>query len=262
MTQITATVVTLNEEDNIRACLECLDWCDNIVVVDSYSDDRTIEIAREYTNQIYTFERTGFSEPARKRAHQEATGDWVFRIDADERVSSHLGKKFRELADQGDCDIIYAPRKNYIFGEWMDRGGWWPDYQPVLFRPEMATLSEEIHNYVEFSEEATPYTLPESQENAIVHFNYSGISDFIGRLNRYTSIEADQAEFAYRKLLLEPVREFGNRYIVKRGYERGLRGFFLSVFMAWYRFLTFAKAYQYETIGREEDIEEKYSNIE
>jgi len=260
MTKVSATVVTLNEEENIRKCLETLTWCDEIVIVDSYSDDATVEIAREYTDKIFTYERTGYSEPARKKALEEASGDWICMIDADERLPDPLIDQLKQFVVEDEHDVIYAPRKNFIIGQWINCAGWWPDYRPVLHKPEVTTLSDEIHNFISFSNTANEKYLASDEENAIIHFNYTGINDFIRRMNKYTDIEGKETSFKYNRLLTWPLMEFSKRFFYLRGYRKGFIGFILSCFMAWYRFLSLAKAWQYEKIGSDEDIKSKYDS--
>jgi len=258
MSDISATVLTLNEEGNIRDCLETLTWCDEIVIVDSYSDDNTVEIAREFTNQIYQYEQTGYSEPARKKAIKEASGDWTCMVDADERIPEHLAIKLRDIVEQDFHDVIYAPRQNFLLGEWMNCAGWWPDFRPILYKPSVTNLSDDIHDFISFEGSANQKYLSAEEHNSIIHFNYTGFSDFVSRMNRYTDVEAEQTEFKYRKIITAPTFEFFKRFIYKRGFKRGLTGLFLSLFMSWYRLLTIAKVWQYESKGKDEEIKQRY----
>ena len=259
MTRISATIVTLNEEDDIRGCLESVSWCDEIVIVDSYSEDATVEIAKEFTNNIYTYERTGYVEPARKKALEEATGDWILMLDADERVPESLASRLEELARNNQSDVVYAPRINYMFGEWINYAGWWPDYRPVLYKPSVAEITSEIHNGVNFREGTRKHHLKREKRNAIIHYNYADISDFIRRMDKYTNIEAQQTDFSYLKLIGSPAKEFVSRYFLDKGYQGGLVGLSLSIFMSWYRFLSVIKAWQHESLGNVDQIKSKYS---
>ena len=259
MADISATVVTLNEEENIRDCLETLTWCNEIIVVDSYSDDDTVEIAREYTNKIFTYERTGYGEPARKKAFEEASGEWICMIDADERIPHRLAQRLKTIIKKDAADIVYAPRKNYIFGQWINHAGWWPDHRPVLYKKSAATLSDKIHDFVSFPEHSREIRINE-EKKSIIHFNYTDVNSFISRMNRYTEIEAHQTQFSLYKLLIWPSYEFFYRFILKGGFLIGYKGLFLSIFMSWYRMLTLAKAWQYQYIGDEEDIKSYYDS--
>lgn len=258
MADISATVVTLNEEENIRECLETLTWCDEIIIVDSYSDDATVEIARKYTDKIYTYERTGYSEPAREKALEEASGDWICMIDADEMVPKSLANQLRREAEQETNDIIYAPRKNFSLGKWINAAGWWPAYTPVLYRKEIVTYSETIHDFISFDESSKQMKLEAVEENAVRHFSHTDIEDKLSRVNRYTSVEAEQTEFSYTQLFLAPPAEFVRRFIYNNGYRLGRYGLLLSIFQAWYMWLVAIKAWEMEYIGGEEGIRERY----
>jgi glycosyltransferase involved in cell wall biosynthesis len=260
MATISATVVTLNEEENIRKCLESLTWCDEIIIVDSHSDDNTVKIAQEYTDKIFTYERTGYGDPAREKALKEASGDWICMIDADERIPEEVSVKLRKLVEKGSYDVIYVPRVNYILGQWINCAGWWPDYRPVLHKKNVTILSDEIHNFISFSDQAREIYLDADKQNGITHFAYTGINDFISRMNRYTDIEAEQATFSYRQLLVSPPQEFINRYLLKQGFRKGFIGLLLAIFMSWYRFLVMAKAWQYENLGKDDKIGKKYES--
>jgi glycosyltransferase involved in cell wall biosynthesis len=262
MTDVSATVVTLNEEENIRECLETLTWCDEIIIVDSYSDDATVEIAREYTDKIYTYERTGYSEPAREKALEEASGDWICMIDADERLPEKLTDQLQQIVSEDSADVVYAPRKNYIIGEWINGAGWWPDFRPVLYKKSVSRLSDEIHNFISFSERSKEVYLDKEENNAIVHFNYDGFRDFVSRMNRYTDIEGRKIDFSIHRMVSWPLFEFANRYFLEKGFLLGYRGFFLSILMSWYRVLGLIKAWQYERVGGDSEIRSHYESMD
>jgi glycosyltransferase involved in cell wall biosynthesis len=262
MGKISATVVTLNEEDQIRNCLKSVSWCDEIIIVDSHSEDATVEIAKEFTDKIYTYERTGYVEPARQKALSEASGDWILMLDADERVPKSLSSQLRELSKDNQVDVVFAPRMNYMFGEWINYAGWWPDYRAILYKPSVVEITTQIHNGVNFTEDAEKRYLGSEKESAVIHYNYKDIYDFISRMNKYTDIEAQQSDFSYLKLITSPTKEFINRYLLNKGYKGGIIGLSLSIFMSWYRFLSAIKSWQYEHLGNEDQIISKYDKID
>lgn len=260
MAEISATVVTLNEEENIRDCLETLTWCDEIVIVDSYSDDDTVEIAREYTDKIYTYERTGYGDPARQKALEEVSGEWICMVDADEMIPPQLATRLRAKAEQGETDVVYAPRMNFSLGKWLDAAGWWPDYCPVLYRTDAVSYSETIHDFISFNSRSSKKELEANQENAIRHFNHTDIEDKISRVNKYTTIEAQQSEFNLTQLLIAPPVEFVKRLIVKKGYRLGWHGVVLAIIQAWYQWLVAIKSWEIENVGGKEGIENVYDD--
>src|ERR671923_2063871 len=137
---VSAIVVCFNEERNIGPCLESLRWCDEIVVVDSFSTDRTVEICRQYTDRVIQRPWTGYREQ-KAFAHSQATKEWVLLVDADERVSSELKNEIQDALNLGGNGYaaFAVPRLVFYLGRWWRRGGWYPDYDVRLFRRDRAT---------------------------------------------------------------------------------------------------------------------------
>src|SRR5438477_414102 len=130
---LSCTIICYDEEEGIRAALESVKWCDEIVVVDSFSTDRTVEICREYTDRIFQREWPGFVEQ-KAFALEQTRCAWVLNLDADERVSPELRREIEEVLRDPDADGYYVPRLVYYLGRWWRRGGWYPDYRLRLFR--------------------------------------------------------------------------------------------------------------------------------
>lgn len=265
MSIISAIVNTRNEEKNLDSCLSCLKWCDEIVVVDMESEDRTVEIAREYTDKVFTHKKILAFDLARKYAVEQASGDWVFLVDADEIIPSTLMKKIFEIVLEDLVDIIYCPRKNYIMGEWIKNTGFWPDYQPRIFRKNSIRFTEQVHNFMHISDDSKIRYLDVCPEFAIEHFAYNDSDNFVTKLNRYTTIEAKQMfnkgkNFSLFKMLVAGFRGFQVRYISQKGYKDGYRGFFLSLMMGFYRTLNYIKLWEYWQ-NKDESVEIKYLKI-
>ena len=136
MEKISFVLVTLNEAGNIERCLESVRWADEIVVVDSFSTDATVELARRYTDKVYQHEYPGTSRQV-ERGIGYATGDWIFVIDADEELSPELSAEVREVArdSRGYAGFTFV-RKPSAFGKWIEHGGWFPDEQFRFFRKD------------------------------------------------------------------------------------------------------------------------------
>ena len=245
MPSISAIVITRNEERHLQACLESLRWADEIIVLDSFSTDRTLEIARRFTDKVYQREFVNF--PTQRNAAIElAGGDWVFFLDADERVTPVLADEIRSavssaVLQQKDAGY-WVPRQNIILGRWVQYAGWCPDHQLRLFQRGKARYDErrEVHETVVLEGQAG------NLQNAIVHYNYESVGQLISRQNRYAGLEAS-ALYASgvrakpHNFVLQPLREFKRRYIDWRGYRAGWLGLFLSLVMAWYSFMTYVK---------------------
>ncbi|MCK4545999.1 MAG: radical SAM protein [Candidatus Eisenbacteria sp.] len=246
--QLSVVINTLNEEANLEDCLESVkDMADEIVVVDMHSDDRTVEIARRYTDRIFFHERTGVVEPAREFAIQQAAGDWIFILDADERVTRELACSIRDvISDPGGIDIFRIPRRNYIAGRWMEGSGFGVDVerQPRLFRKGALSWPDRIHALpVMHGEEGL---LPLPLEARIDHLAYDDLFDFVDRLNRYTdhecrSLERDGKKWSLELMLTAALKEAVERY--DPGTD-GVHSLVLAVSMAYYRFLTWAKLWE------------------
>lgn len=262
MQKISAVINTRNEEQNIRYCLETLKWCDEIIVVDMESDDKTVEIVREYTDKIYNHEIVQAFDSARKFAVEKATGDWILLIDADELVPKSLCDRLKDIAINDEADIVYIPFKTYIMGEWIKNTGWWPDYHPRFFRRGTINFVETIHAYMNESSDAKRLYLPPDEINSIEHFAYKDITQFIKKLNKYTTIEAshlynNKIKFSCYTLLWKGINEFIIRYLRLKGYKDGYRGFFLSLIMCIYRVISYIKLWEmYENEG--EKVSDKY----
>jgi glycosyltransferase involved in cell wall biosynthesis len=250
MPTISAVINTRNEERNLDSCLLCLNWCDEIIVVDMESEDSTVNIASKYTDNVFSFTKMGYVEPARKFAVEQASGDWIFIVDADELISITLRDKLLESVEKNEADVIHIPRKNYIMGEWIQHAGWWPDYQPRLFRKGMIDFTDQIHGGFKINEKAKMVFLPAQDENGMEHFNYYDAEHFIAKLNIYTNVEAkhlydEQKKFILKDMCITSLREFYNRYIKTKGYKDGYRGLFLSLMMGYYRIITYIKLWEY-----------------
>ncbi|MGZ0087194.1 glycosyltransferase family 2 protein [Caldibacillus thermoamylovorans] len=267
---ISVLINTFNEEKNIRNCLESVKWADEIIIVDMYSNDRTVEIAREYTDKIYMHERMGYVEPARQFALEKASNEWVLVVDADEMVPIELRNKLIEIAQSGEYDAVLIPRINYFFGHKMRGTGWGPlqDMQVRFFKKKYMKYGTRIHEFSNLDPSARVYKLKDKSVG-FIHFNYIDVEHFLEKLNRYTTIEAKNAvdageKFSIAKLLLIMFKEFINRFIRKKGYVDGFQGFALSMLMMTYRLSAGLKHYlveRYSSVQTRQKILNEYSRI-
>jgi glycosyltransferase involved in cell wall biosynthesis len=247
--RISAVINTFNEEQNIRQCLECLTWCDEIIIVDMYSEDNTIGIARDYTDKICYFNRSGYVEPARKYAMEQATGDWILLVDADELIPVALKELLIKTISDGDTEVVHIPRKNFIMGEWIKHTGWWPDYQARFFRKGKVAFTDTIHAGTRVLEKAKQFHIPSRLAVGIEHFAYIDSEHFVTKLNRYTTIEAGQMfdqkkKFSLLRMFIAGIRGVQVRYVSEKGYRDGYRGLFLSLMMGFYGALTYMKLWE------------------
>lgn len=256
---VSAIVVCFNEEQNIADCLESLTWCDEIVVVDAFSTDRTVEICRRYTDRVIQREWAGYRDQ-KAFAHSQATRAWVLLVDADERVTPELKDEIREsLLKDRDTYAGYAvPRLVYYLKHWWRRGGWYPDYDVRLFRRDRATWGGmDPHEKILVDGKVRRLQHP------LHHFSYRDISDHIQRINRFTTISARELEQNGRgwyvtDVLFRPALRFFYSYIYKRGFMDGFAGFHVAVTAAVYVFLKYAKLWELK-LGEKNNVERKRS---
>lgn len=258
--KISAIVNTLNEEENIEACLQSLDWCDEIVVVDMYSEDKTVEIAQRFTDKIFYHPKMGYVEPARQFALDHTTGDWIFVLDADERVPASLAEKLKEIAEANAYEIVAIPRRNYILGRWIRHGGNYPDYQARFFQRGRLTFGSQIHHANQLHGKV--HRLPKS-EPGLIHFSYTDLNSLLSRLIKYTDVEAKHlqeknTEFSLLCMLLHSLRRFFNYYILKRGFLDGIPGLVVCLNASLYRFYTYIKLWE----KNQADFKESYRFID
>ena len=140
---LSVVIITLNEEAKIKDCLESVAWADEIVLVDSFSKDNTVEIARNYTDKIYQREFAGFGDQ-KNFALSKASGDWILAIDADERVTSELQEEIKRTLSNPGANGYYMRVKSYFADKWIKHCGWWPDYHLRLFRRDYGRFSDRL----------------------------------------------------------------------------------------------------------------------
>ena len=244
---VSAIVVCFNEEKNIRDCLESLRWCDEIVVVDSFSTDGTVEICRRYTDRIIQRAWAGYRDQ-KAFAHSQATKQWVLLVDSDERVTPELRDEIQQaLGGDGGRYMGYSlPRLVFYLGRWWRRGGWYPDYDVRLFRRDKATWGGvDPHEKILLEGRVRRLNHP------LQHFSYRNIDDHIQRINHFTSISSRElrkegGRWRVADALLRPPFRFFRSYILKRGFMEGFAGFYVAVTAAVYVFLKYAKLWEIE----------------
>lgn len=244
---VSAIIVCFNEEDRIQDCLESVSWCDEIVVVDSFSTDRTPEICRRYTDRFTQHPWMGYREQ-KAYAHSQASKDWVLLVDSDERVSPELKREILDnLASENGQYAGYAvPRLVHYLGRWWRRGGWYPDYDVRLFRRERATWGgSDPHEKILVDGPVRRLSHP------LYHYSYRNMDDHVARINRFTSISAQElikrgGRWRLSDALLRPAVRFFRSYILKRGFMDGFAGFYVAVTAAVYVFLKYAKVWEFE----------------
>lgn len=207
--RLSVIIITLNEAKNIRACLESISWADEIIVVDSGSSDETTAICQEFSAKILiNSDWQGFGYQ-KNLALQQATGDWVLSLDADERVSPALRKTIEQTIALPTADAYMLPRQAYFLGKAMRHGGWWPDYVLRLFRRDCGEFSNVlVHETVITQGKVAKLPQP------LIHYSYVSLEQLLSKINQYSSAGAKQA------------KEKGKRGSLHKALGRGMWAFF------------------------------------
>lgn len=250
--KISACVTTFNEEANIRRCLESLRWCDEIVVVDSFSTDRTVEICREYTPRVYQHEWLGYIGQ-KNLIRKLALHEWVLFVDADEEVSPELRDEIRrELAENGDRFAGYRfPRMVNYIGRWIRHGEWYPDIKLRLFRKDLGySGGTEPHDIVIVNGPV------KTLRGNLYHYTYEDLHDHLETMNRFSTITAAEkfkarSRFRWTDFLFRPPLRFLKAYVLRRGFLDGRRGFLIALISAFGVCMKYAKLWELEYRARE-----------
>ena len=237
----------MNEESNIDRCLRSLDWADEIVVVDSGSSDRTIEICRNYTDRILHRE---FDSYIRQKnfAADHARNQWIFNIDADEEVSDPLREKITKTAvsGPGQKKAFSANRLTQYCGKWIRHSGWYPDRQTRLYdRESCAWCGDLIHERLKV-EGASGHL-----DADLLHYSFPGISDHFTTADRFTRIGAEELrKSGIRKRLphicLRTLFTFLKIYVLKKGFLDGWQGFSIAGFSAFSVYVKYLRVREVE----------------
>ena len=241
MNKISVAVITKNEEQNIRACLESVRWADEIVVVDNGSTDETRQICQDFQARVYLEEWKGFSRQ-KNSALEKTRNEWVLSLDADERVSPDLRQEI-EWTLEGNplCDGYYIARKNFFLGRWIRHCGWYPDYNLRLFRKDRGRFGERaVHEQVEL-EGKVGYL-----KNPLEHITYRSLSDFLKRMDRYSTLAAREMRsegrrYHFYNACFRPPFTFLQMYLLRAGFLEGYLGFLLSILYSFYTFAKYSK---------------------
>ncbi|HXF99487.1 MAG TPA: glycosyltransferase family 2 protein [Bacteroidota bacterium] len=245
MPELSVITLAYNEEHNIAECLASVRWADEIIVVDSGSTDRTVELARQFTDKVLTVEWKGYGA-TKNLALQHAKGEWILWLDADERVPDELAREMREAIRSNDGTIAgYSmPRRAYFLGRWIKHCGWYPGRVTRLFRKSKARFTESnVHEQV-----VVDGAIAELKHD-LLHYTDPNLHHYFQKFNRYTTLAAADLQAAGRRfslfdILVRPAFLFFKMYVLKRGFLDGMQGFILCVVSSAYVFTKYAKLWE------------------
>ncbi len=237
--ELTAVILTLNEADHIRPCIDSLSWADRVVVFDSFSQDDTVALAAASGAEV---QQNPFENYAQQRnaALAAIRTDWVFFVDADERGTSELGAEIRQMINTRLETGWYVPRHNYIFGRLTRATGWYPDYQLRLFKHGKVHYERPVHEVAVVDGDIGYLQRP------LIHYNYHDAAQFHAKQRAYATYEAtimydNGVRPRLHNFVLQPLRQFWWRFVVLRGYRDGLHGLRLSLYMMYYEWVKYRK---------------------
>jgi glycosyltransferase involved in cell wall biosynthesis len=242
MLKISAIIITLNEERNIARAIESLRCCDEVVVIDSGSADRTVELAQKLGARVVECAWSGYSAQ-KNRGAAAATHDWILSIDADEALSEALEAEIWTIKKAGpQYDAYTMPRLAQYLGRWILHGGWYPDRKVRLYhRGHGEWVGKYVHESVRVNGRVAHL-----REN-LLHFTCGSLSEHLKSMDRYTTLAAEEVVSRRRPvslpyLLFDPLWTFLKSYVLQRGFLDGVEGLAIAYMAALYVFLKYAKA--------------------
>ena len=246
---VSAVIMTKNCGDLIEGTLlSVADWVDEIVVIDGFSTDRTVEICRRYTDKVFQNHWDGYRFcTERNLGNEKATSDWCFHVDPDERATPLFRDAVLKMLEKGtDCDAFEFRKKNFFLGHWMRHGGWY-HYSRHLFRRGKAHYDGVIHESLIVDGKTGKMEAP------VEHYPFTSIKQFVTRHNGYSTREAQAVleekgilpprEIEYQ-LKKKPLKRFFKFYFRKKSFLDGIYGLIFSVLFAWVHFINWAKYWE------------------
>lgn len=241
---ISAVVLTKNEEKNIGECLKTLQWCDEIVVIDDYSTDKTIGVIRGFRGigekvKIFSRKLGGDFSAQRNYGLEKARGEWVLFVDADERVTAALAKEIGGIGEFRGIEGFYIKRRDFLFGKWLKHGETRDIRLIRLIRKGAGRWERRVHEKLRILGEVGDLREP------LLHYPHQSLTEFLEDINFYTDLDAKEFYQNYRRddisIVFYPLAKFVQNYFLKLGFLDGMAGFLQATLMSFHSFLTRAK---------------------
>lgn len=242
--KISCLINTYNAAEYLDEAMKAADFVDEFVIVDMGSTDQTLEIAARYNAVVFDHPNVGFADPARAFGVARTSHEWVIILDADEIVTPGFKKFVLEQLENPKFDVYYMYFRNFFFGRELKGSSWsYKDFRkPLFFKKGFVELRPIVHDFFRVLPEAKVFATPVF-DNALIHFNYSDVSSFVSKLDRYTNFEKSKwpCQFKVFEMVYQFVRELGGRFVIKQGYKDGWVGLYLGIAMGFYRATVVAK---------------------
>jgi glycosyltransferase involved in cell wall biosynthesis len=256
---VSVYVLTSNNRRTIERCLKSLFWAEELIVVDSFSNDGTFEICQRYTDKAYRREWKGHRDQYQYAADL-TTRNWIMFVDADEEVPSELVEEIRRELEGGTegVDGFFVYRRTYYLGRWIRYGGWYPDGEIRLYRRDKGRWEGGLHAKIAVNGKVT------NLKNQYLHYTYRDISDQIQTIDRYSAIAVEDIlnsakTFKLANLIFHPPFRFFKDYILKFGFLDGIPGLIIAVSTAFYAFVKHAKLWERSFSSKNKEEIEKPS---
>ena len=238
MNKISVCIICKNEESKIAQCLDSIKWADEIIIVDSGSTDKTIEIARKYTDKIFINDDWQGYGIQRQRAEQFATYDWVFAIDCDEVVPEELKNEIVTLIPKATINqVFYLNRLTHFCGQYIFHSGWYPDRIARIYNKKNYQYNSKLVHESVVCKGCERVNL----KNNLLHFQHDNIFQYINKRNRYAHFSASEKlksgkKYGLNKAIFSALIAFIRHYILKKGFMDGRLGFIIAVIQMQYTF--------------------------
>lgn len=272
MSKISVLIPTYNEEKYIENCLKSVSWAEEIIIVDSFSTDNTLDICKKYSDKILQHEYVNSATQKNwSLQNLDFAGDWIMIIDADEQVPIELRDEILSRVGKEEFAGYYFPRKNYFLGKWLKYGHFYPDWSIKLFKKGAAKFENKCVHAEAIVEGKVGY-----MKNPLIHYPWESISDYVQHVNKFTDWRAQDIyrsssgqmevelvsypkfmrpwlKIIWRYLPLKPFFRFLWFYIFKLGFLDGYRGFLLAVLEGWSIYLAYAKCWEIREREKQEN---------
>ncbi len=237
---ISAIILTKNEEKNIVDCLELLGWCDEIIIVDDYSDDRTVELAQKFKVKIFKKKLDDDFSAQRNFAVSKAKNDWILFLDADERIPDLLALEIIEKTKEQDVEAYFIERKDVMWGKVLMHGEAGNIKLLRLARRGKGNWVNKVH------EEWVIHGKTSVLENVFYHYPHQKLSEFLREINHYTDVRSNELydkkiKTSWLEIILYPLGKFIVNFFLKLGFLDGVRGLVFAIVMSFHSFLVRAK---------------------
>lgn len=256
-TKISVCVLALNEEKNLKICLESIKGLASEIVVgiDDLTTDESYAVASKYTDKVIKLKHENLFHINKQKTVEAATGDWILWLDADETVDKDLSSEIKKVIKNKKVSGYFIPRKNYIFNKWIEHSQfWYPDYQLRLWQKGKA-----VWPCMSIHEDPMIQGETKRLQNHIIHQNYTSVNQYLEKLIKYTSLDAERRKQEIKApflipMLTRPIEDFIKHFIVLKGYKDGIHGLALSLLQAFYELVVVVRIWELNKFKVEKNI--------